>query len=64
MSDKRIALTLTTDQWFMTIEGLDNEGLHFKNTPKSINNYAKHRAHGRKMLALAKSLRRKLKGKL
>ncbi len=61
---KKISLNLTQKQWFQVIEGLDETGGFLTKMPKTVSGYLKHRAHGRKLLALAESLRNKLKGKL
>lgn len=60
----KISLALTQKQWFQIIEGLDEGGAMQTKMPKTVLGYAKDRANGRKLLALAKNLRKKLEGKI
>lgn len=61
---KKINLSLTKRQWFQIIEGLDETGREQTNLSGKTPGFAKTRANGRKLLALAENLRKKLKGKI
>lgn len=60
---KAIELKLTELEWFQIMEGLYNEG-HRQQSLMPIRGNGKHRANGRKLLALEAKLRRKLQDKL